>query len=80
MDQDKFVERIRGADKNDGGVFAEILREALNDGCVGEKDLASAFDVSLPTIRRWRAGLSAPHRFMRPAIYNWLIEKFSEKQ
>ena len=39
-----------------------------------DKTLALAFDVSLPTVRRWKTGINAPAPGMREGIYEWLKE------
>ena len=48
--------------------FAERVRTAG----VPDQDLARHFGVSLPTVRRWKEGHSAPLPFLRTAVYEYL--------
>lgn len=50
----------------------KLIKIFLKNKPDGARELARAFDVSLPTIRRWADGTNFPHRFMCPSIIEYL--------
>ncbi len=68
-----FIDELRNVDPNVGGVFHEILNKSM--GLLeydDDDDCALLFDVSRPTVTRWRKGSTVPHRAMRLSLYNVL--------
>lgn len=49
----------------------------LNASERGVSEIANALSVSLPTVRRWKAGTNLPHQAMRSAAVKWLKENSS---
>jgi hypothetical protein len=39
---------------------------------IDDQEISDAFDVSLPTVERWKDYTGMPHPAMRPVIYKWL--------
>lgn len=66
---------LRSADSQDTEMFHELLQRAMSLLNLGDKDLAHQFNVSRPTVSRWRTGKNAPHPAMRTPIYSWLAKK-----
>lgn len=50
--------------------FPERFRQAAGDR--SDRDLARLLQVTIPTIRRWRAGEYEPHPYLAPAIIRLL--------
>lgn len=40
----------------------------VNSGSLTDQEIADAVSVSIPTVRRWKAGLNLPAYSMRPGI------------
>ena len=59
------IERYDGSNR----AFSEIVNKFLETGPSPDarvRQLARRFSTSLPTIRRWAKGQSAPHPLIRP--------------
>ena len=50
--------------------FNRRFQEAVKD--IPDLELARTFRISLPTLRRWKSGASAPHPFGQEAVFEHL--------
>jgi hypothetical protein len=69
-----LVEELIAAGSNPEDTdFGRIFRHAQS--ALGKKDteLSKLFKVSRPTIGRWARGITAPHPFLRKAVYEALL-------
>jgi hypothetical protein len=70
-----FIDELSKLDPRVDGVFHEILNKGMGLLEYGDDDCAILFDVSRPTVTRWRNGSTAPHRAMRLPLCNVLKKK-----
>ncbi|MDE2001590.1 MAG: winged helix-turn-helix domain-containing protein [Patescibacteria group bacterium] len=61
------------SDEDDAG-FQMIIRILLDEGFVSERELARMVDVSIPTVSRWRDGITRPHPLMRKHLWKCIKE------
>ena len=47
---------------------------SLGNSSPAARDLAHMLNVSKPTIRMWRTGKRAPHKYMLPIVYSAISE------
>jgi hypothetical protein len=60
--------------QNNKTSFAQMVNDFLLRSSEHELVMARECRVSLPTVRRWAEGLSAPHPLGRPAIAQFIEE------
>lgn len=70
-----FVAQLQNADLKDDALFARLVRDGMDLLRLSDRDVADEFDVSRPTVTRWRNGENSPHPAMRRPIYRWFIER-----
>lgn len=66
--------------KDETGTFGRNIALALRlmpDLTAAE--VCERFDMSRPSLARWRTGRNAPHPAMRLSIYKWFAEKAGER-
>jgi len=59
--------------------FQSILMEGMELLDFADEDCARLFDVSRPTVTRWRNGSTVPHRAMRRLLSN-VLKKETRKR
>lgn len=64
--------RLLHADIREDLTWAECLTKLLD---IANLEIAEAFDVSLPTVKRWKAGTSRPYPAMYEAVRDWLKKR-----
>ncbi|MBU6141855.1 hypothetical protein KGO95_01885 [Patescibacteria group bacterium] len=78
MKKEELLQLIDATSDTDDAGFQKIIREAMDDGIVSLRGLANYFQVSLPTVRRWRGdmteGSNVPHPAMRKHVFAHLKE------
>jgi hypothetical protein len=52
----------------------QAFRQALQAFGLSERDISTSAEVSIPTVRRWLSGVSAPHPLMRNTVLKFLAE------
>jgi len=57
--------------------FNRKFQEAVKD--IPDIELARTFRISLPTVRRWKSGESAPHPFGQKVVFK-LLRKLQEEK
>ena len=60
---------------NNDDAFYKLVRESP----VKDRELAQRFDMSIPSVTRWRSGRNAPHPLVRRHVINFL-ERASMKE
>lgn len=55
--------------------FSEHVVKAMGQLNLTDLEVAEEFDVSVPTVIRWKAGTTAPHPAMQPYVFEWLEQK-----
>ena len=74
-----FVKYLRASDPRDDSVFQYMLSEGMDLLEYNDEDCARLFDVSRPTVTRWRNGSTAPHRAIRLPLRNVLKREVSKR-
>lgn len=59
-------------DDHDAGSFHALIRKAFDRRVVTPSKVAERFGMSLPSVARWRDGVTAPHPIMRRRVCVWL--------
>lgn len=59
--------------------FKNILTEGMELLDLADEDCARLFDVSRPTVTRWRNGSTAPHRAMRRLLSDVLKKEATKR-
>lgn len=57
---------------DDDALFAECIRESMRVLDLSFLQLATLFSMSLPSVKRWTSGMTAPHPSMRAPVYQTL--------
>ena len=57
--------------------FAERVNSALEEG-ISPESLAGAFQVNVPTVKRWAAGKTAPQRDVQLDVTAWLERELAK--
>ncbi len=70
-----FAEQVVTVDSRDDRAFHQAFARGVDLLGSADKDLAREFDVSRPTIVRWRNGNNAPHPAMRGPIFRELAKR-----
>lgn len=60
--------------------FKDKLNEKMALYEISNKELADALDTPYSTVDRWRKGVSSPHKYMQPLVFNWLDDKSMSKR
>ncbi len=74
MTRETLIAKIQNTTESDKD-FQEIVAAAIDNGFLTEIEVAREFGCSLPTVRRWKTGISAPLSGMRRVVYRWLKER-----
>jgi len=64
----EFIEKLGTPEFLSGGRFRSILAEGMDLLDLSDEDCAHLFDVSRPTVTRWRNGSTAPSRVVRRLV------------
>ncbi|HEX4337727.1 MAG TPA: hypothetical protein VH062_17555 [Polyangiaceae bacterium] len=70
--------RIEGVDLQDAGAFHEIVGEGMLLLRLDDTQLARQFDMSRPSVNRWRSGRNAPHPSIRKHVYAFFKKKVAK--
>ncbi len=63
---------------NDDSFFRNYLNNSLEKLSMTDEACASLVDISVPSVRCWRLGVTAPHLVLRKLVYRELEKKLSE--
>lgn len=55
--------------------FGEHVAAAMEQLKISDVEVANEFDVSLPTVVRWRSGVNAPHALFQVPVLEWFKKK-----
>jgi hypothetical protein len=77
-DLKKLVTDLEAASLGDNWVFRRLVCRTIELLGLSNADVAHQFGTSIPTIARWREGMSVPHPAMRSAVYGSLLEQVKE--
>ena len=64
--------RLLHMDIHNDLVWAECVTKLLD---IDDLEIVKAFDVSLPTVKRWKTGTDCPHPAMHEVVRNWLKKR-----
>ncbi|MBI2482595.1 hypothetical protein HYV74_00270 [Candidatus Uhrbacteria bacterium] len=73
-DPTAYLTYARNADCSDAQQFQRLVRDGMAIAGCESKVLAREFGTSLPTVARWKQGVTAPARFLRPKIVAFLVQ------
>lgn len=79
MDLKEFINRLGKPTFLDNSDFQSILTNCMEVLDLSDEDCARLFDVSRPTVTRWRNGSTAPLHAMRRFLYE-VIRKEATKR
>ena len=74
-----FQKTVRTADLRINAKFQEIIRQAQDLLEISDRDMATAFFVSRPTVNRWINGRNLPYLAARKHAANWIVKQISSK-
>ncbi len=66
-------------DLNNKGVFAYLVKVAIENYDVAPAEIANKFGIDGSTVNRWSAGRNAPHPMVRPLVIDWIRECIAVK-
>lgn len=55
-----LIKKIESSDLMDVLFFKEIIKEAIENSFILDKDLSNEFEVHSSTVKRWVSGISVP--------------------
>lgn len=67
----EYLEKVNPASTQQ---FTEALSMSEKVLKLSDREFSKKIRLSLPTVRRWRAGTFAPHESIRPGVIKFLIE------
>jgi hypothetical protein len=70
----EYLQRLSAVDPDDAGAFHSRFKEGMELLDLRAVDLCEQFDVTVPTVRHWRAGETAPHPAVRRLVLDYLAE------
>jgi len=70
-----YIQSLKGADQKNDEVFHKIVEQGMDIMQLLDSDLAHEFNVSRPTVNRWRSGANAPHPALRKHVFAWLHKR-----
>ena len=59
--------------------FQKRFLEEIEHLQLTDRELARLFDLSVPTIKRWKSGESVPHPFAQDVVFEIIRKKAGEK-
>jgi hypothetical protein len=78
MNLDTLLTVCENPDLDDNDVFRDLIYSFMIIFRLSPDDLASMFDVSTPSVRRWAEGVNAPRRIVRRYAYKRMGEVAKE--
>lgn len=78
-----LIADLRAVDVKDDAAFHALLVRSVDLLMLKDREIAHEFEVSRPTVTRWRNGLNAPHPALRKHVFTWLRERaeyFAKRQ
>lgn len=73
---ESLAARLKIVNKWDDDEFEALINLDIKCFNISVYEISEQFDVSLPTVERWKKGVNAPHPYMRPMVYRFLRDKF----
>ena len=73
----EFIAALSTVEAKDDAAFTRLVATGVDLLRLVDRDIAHEFEVSLPTVTRWRNGTNAPHPAMRKHVYGWLKDRAS---
>lgn len=58
----------------DTDIFCSVVRSAQEVLALDDYEMATLFDVSVPTVQRWKAGKTFPRSVLRNHVYSVLLD------
>lgn len=74
----QFKEFLRRIDPNDDGQFQEAVKTGTALLGITDGDLADHFDMSRPSVNRWKNGRNAPHPAFRKSVYSFFTKRVAK--
>lgn len=74
-----FISKLSTPEFLSGGEFKNLLTEGMGLFDLNDEDCARLFDVSRPTITRWRNGSTAPSRVVRRLVSDVLKKQATKR-
>lgn len=78
MTKEEIIELINKTSPTDNEGFAKIISAIIDGGVMDKKTLARRHGVSLPTVQRWKDGITCPHPSIRKAMFRYLARELLE--
>ena len=75
-----LAKKIENADPEDDVLFRELFNRAQEDLGLDDAECARLFDVSLPSVLRWKAGSTKPHPNLRKYVYAKLLKALDKQE
>jgi hypothetical protein len=72
---DKFKELFENVNLNNDKEFQNLILVGMDLLNLKDIDLAKEFDISIPTVKRWKNGKSAPYYLMRKVVYEQIKKR-----
>lgn len=64
----------------DDDEFASLLTKLLDELGLSDKEAADRLHVSIPTIKRWKAGRNTPYYTLGRLVISWLMDRVKERK
>jgi len=74
-----LAKKIENADPGDAVLFRELLNRAQEKLGMDDAECAVLFDVSRPSVSRWRAGVTMPHPNLQKYVYVALLKAIDKQ-
>lgn len=60
INKQSLIKKIESSDLMDALIFKEIIKEAIENSLISDKELSEEFEVHSSTIKRWVSGIAVP--------------------
>ena len=65
----EYISALKDANPQDAGLFCALLNTGIELMSLTDKDCARMFDVSRPSVTRWRNASTKPHVVVRKLVF-----------
>jgi len=69
MTLSEYIGALESANPKDEEVFHKLLNEGMTLMLLTDEDCARMFDVSRPSVTRWRNASTKPHALVRKLVF-----------
>lgn len=75
---ESFIKTLKKVDCNNDSQFYIIFGRGIKLLKINDEEITKKFDMSKPSLSRWKNNITAPHPSIRKHVYEFLQQKAEE--